>query len=86
MDSPAIIGNDNHAHPLKYRDSCRCSQCVNQDTMQRNFNIFDLPDLKAITPLDTRILADGLKIICESLSPFLEVCTYSTDSLWLRGS
>ncbi|KAH8908419.1 trimethyllysine dioxygenase [Coniochaeta sp. PMI_546] len=25
------------------RDNCRCSSCVNQDTMQRNFNTFDIP-------------------------------------------
>ncbi|KAK4227111.1 putative Trimethyllysine dioxygenase [Podospora fimiseda] len=25
------------------RDNCRCASCVNQDTMQRNFNTFDIP-------------------------------------------
>ncbi|KAI0124394.1 trimethyllysine dioxygenase [Xylariales sp. AK1849] len=26
------------------RDNCRCSACVNQDTMQRAFSTFDIPD------------------------------------------
>ncbi|KAL2135414.1 hypothetical protein VTI74DRAFT_8647 [Chaetomium olivicolor] len=26
------------------RDNCRCTRCVNQDTMQRNFNTFEVPN------------------------------------------
>ncbi|KAK3997584.1 putative Trimethyllysine dioxygenase, partial [Cladorrhinum sp. PSN332] len=34
------------------RDNCRCASCVNQDTMQRNFNTFDIPaDIKATEAL-----------------------------------
>ncbi|KAI1104280.1 Trimethyllysine dioxygenase [Jackrogersella minutella] len=42
------------------RDNCRCSSCVNQDTMQRNFNTFDIPDdiqASQITPGE-----DGVKV------------------------
>ncbi|KAJ2904019.1 Trimethyllysine dioxygenase [Zalerion maritima] len=34
---------------LWLRDSCRCSQCVNKDTSQRNFNTFTLPKDLAVT-------------------------------------
>ncbi|CEJ80826.1 hypothetical protein VHEMI00986 [[Torrubiella] hemipterigena] len=37
------------------RDNCRCTSCVNQDTMQRNFNTFEIPeniDLKTIEMTD----------------------------------
>ncbi|KAF4972062.1 hypothetical protein FSARC_1280 [Fusarium sarcochroum] len=27
-----------------YRDNCQCTQCVNQDTRQRNFDTFQLPE------------------------------------------
>ncbi|KAK0727335.1 Trimethyllysine dioxygenase [Lasiosphaeria miniovina] len=32
-----------HLPYLWLRDNCRCTQCVNQDTMQRNFNTFEIP-------------------------------------------
>ncbi|KAL2264292.1 hypothetical protein VTK26DRAFT_7897 [Humicola hyalothermophila] len=35
-----------HYRPLPWfwlRDNCRCAQCVNQATLQRNFNTFDIP-------------------------------------------
>jgi len=41
-------GEKGRALPYMWlRDNCRCSECVNQDTMQRNFNTFAIPtDIK----------------------------------------
>ncbi|KAL6878913.1 Trimethyllysine dioxygenase [Trichoderma novae-zelandiae] len=42
------------------RDNCRCAQCVNQDTLQRNFDTFAIP--KDISPTDIMPKADGVDI------------------------
>ncbi|KAI2781506.1 Trimethyllysine dioxygenase [Daldinia loculata] len=42
------------------RDNCRCTSCVNQDTMQRNFNTFDIPE--DIEPSQIEVDHDGVKI------------------------
>ncbi|KAF0330438.1 trimethyllysine dioxygenase [Colletotrichum asianum] len=42
------------------RDNCRCSQCVNQDTMQRNFDTFAINE--DIQPLKIERDNKGLKI------------------------
>ncbi|KAI0457073.1 hypothetical protein F5B21DRAFT_108726 [Xylaria acuta] len=49
------------------RDNCRCSVCVNQDTRQRNFNTFELPDDIKPTRLTTN--AAGLEIQCQLSVP-----------------
>lgn len=55
----------NH-HSFLSRDSCRCSQCVNQDTMQRNFNISDLPSVK---PTSVQVDTAGLRVTCKLSVP-----------------
>ncbi|KAI1466295.1 Trimethyllysine dioxygenase [Daldinia caldariorum] len=42
------------------RDNCRCTSCVHQDTMQRNFNTFDIP--QDIEPSQIKADRDGVKI------------------------
>ncbi|KAI1415302.1 Trimethyllysine dioxygenase [Hypoxylon sp. FL1857] len=42
------------------RDNCRCSSCVHQDTRQRNFNTFDLPE--DIQPAQIHTKEDGITI------------------------
>ncbi|KAH9222761.1 hypothetical protein DL95DRAFT_441109 [Leptodontidium sp. 2 PMI_412] len=42
------------------RDNCRCEKCVNQDTMQRAFDTFSIP--QDIQPKEVRIEKDGLRI------------------------
>ncbi|KAI0024538.1 Trimethyllysine dioxygenase [Xylariomycetidae sp. FL0641] len=46
---------------LWLRDNCRCTTCVNQDTMQRNFNTFELPE--DIQPSHVESNQDGVKIL-----------------------
>lgn len=42
------------------RDNCRCSECINQDTRQRNFNTFEIPiDIK---PNEATATESGLKV------------------------
>ncbi|KAI8623827.1 trimethyllysine dioxygenase [Xylariaceae sp. FL1651] len=64
-----LVFSDNQAHPhrnenkLPYiwlRDNCRCSTCINQDTRQRNFSTFELPE--DIKPAELETTEDGLKI------------------------
>lgn len=43
------------------RDNCRCAQCVNQETMQRSFNIFTTP-LPTPPPLEVQVEERGVKI------------------------
>ncbi|KAI2641593.1 Trimethyllysine dioxygenase [Hypomontagnella submonticulosa] len=42
------------------RDNCRCSDCVHQDTRQRNFNTFEIPE--DIQPSQVETSHDGVKI------------------------
>ncbi|KAK4159363.1 hypothetical protein QBC43DRAFT_327340 [Cladorrhinum sp. PSN259] len=61
------------------RDNCRCSTCVNQDTMQRNFNTFDVPvDIEAAEAVHQQT---GVKIKWndghESFYPWAFVVAYS---------
>ncbi|TLS30289.1 hypothetical protein PpBr36_02363 [Pyricularia pennisetigena] len=42
------------------RDNCRCSECVNQDTMQRNFDTFSIPP--DIRPVSAGIEGDNLHV------------------------
>ncbi|KAI0378596.1 Trimethyllysine dioxygenase [Hypomontagnella monticulosa] len=42
------------------RDNCRCSSCVHQDTRQRNFNTFEIPE--DIQPSQVQTTRDGVKI------------------------
>ncbi|KAH9909975.1 hypothetical protein F4778DRAFT_713598 [Xylariomycetidae sp. FL2044] len=42
------------------RDNCRCATCVNQDTMQRNFNTFEISE--DIHPSHVEATEDGVKI------------------------
>ncbi|KAL7945625.1 hypothetical protein V8C42DRAFT_61717 [Trichoderma barbatum] len=43
------------------RDNCRCAHCVNQDTMQRNFDTFAIP--KDISPTEISPKDDGVDIL-----------------------
>lgn len=45
---------------LWLRDNCRCAQCVNQDTLQRNFDTFAIP--KDISPTEITSKTDGVDI------------------------
>ncbi|OTB07704.1 hypothetical protein M426DRAFT_228018 [Hypoxylon sp. CI-4A] len=45
---------------LWLRDNCRCSTCVHQDTRQRNFDTFDIPENIQVSWLETN--EDGVKI------------------------
>ncbi|KAI6382578.1 hypothetical protein MCOR25_000582 [Pyricularia grisea] len=42
------------------RDNCRCTECVNQDTMQRNFDTFSIP--RDIRPVEAVIEGDDLHV------------------------
>ncbi|EHK26167.1 uncharacterized protein TRIVIDRAFT_36187 [Trichoderma virens Gv29-8] len=42
-------------------DNCRCAQCVNQDTLQRNFDTFAIP--KDISPIEISPKDDGVDIL-----------------------
>ncbi|KAK6453355.1 trimethyllysine dioxygenase [Trichoderma asperellum] len=42
-------------------DNCRCAQCVNQDTLQRNFDTFSIP--KDISPTEISPKNDGVDVI-----------------------
>lgn len=42
------------------RDNCRCQSCVNQDTMQRGFNTFDIP--KDVHALSVESKEGGVKV------------------------
>ncbi|KAI5865575.1 Trimethyllysine dioxygenase [Durotheca rogersii] len=42
------------------RDNCRCTSCVHQDTMQRNFNTFEIPE--DIQPSHVQANEDGVRI------------------------
>ncbi|KAH9990002.1 Trimethyllysine dioxygenase [Xylariaceae sp. FL0662B] len=42
------------------RDNCRCNNCVHQDTRQRNFNTFEIP--QDVQPSHIETNDDGLKI------------------------
>lgn len=46
---------------LWLRDNCRCAQCVNQDTLQRNFDTFAIP--KDISPTEISAKAEGVDIL-----------------------
>lgn len=48
---------------LLTRDNCRCAECINQATMQRNFRIFDDMDVE---PETIRESEDGLEIVWKS--------------------
>ncbi|KAJ9151572.1 Trimethyllysine dioxygenase [Coniochaeta hoffmannii] len=53
----------NYLPGLWLRDNCRCMECVNQDTMQRNVETFKIPP--TITPKDVRWQRDhegGLRV------------------------
>ncbi|KAH8815568.1 hypothetical protein F5884DRAFT_852037 [Xylogone sp. PMI_703] len=43
------------------RDNCRCSSCINQDTMQRAFDTFAIPE--DITPKEVTTEQAGLRVI-----------------------
>ncbi|KAJ4389407.1 hypothetical protein N0V93_006875 [Gnomoniopsis smithogilvyi] len=43
------------------RDNCRCSKCVNKDTMQRNFSIFEIPS--SVAPAEVKEETDGLRVV-----------------------
>ncbi|KAL6805447.1 hypothetical protein J3E68DRAFT_388509 [Trichoderma sp. SZMC 28012] len=43
------------------RDNCRCAQCVNQDTLQRNFDTFAIP--KDVSPTEISPKSDGVDIL-----------------------
>ncbi|CZS93991.1 related to Trimethyllysine dioxygenase [Rhynchosporium graminicola] len=58
------------------RDNCRCEKCVNQDTMQRAFDTFSIP--QNIQPKEVRILKEGLQITWANDG---HVSTYEWD--WL---
>lgn len=47
---------------LWLRDNCRCAQCVNQDTLQRNFDTFAIP--KDLSPQEISPKNDGVDILC----------------------
>ncbi|KAI1765911.1 Trimethyllysine dioxygenase [Hypoxylon sp. FL1150] len=42
------------------RDNCRCSSCVHQDTAQRNFNTFEIPE--DIRPIEIEANDKGVKV------------------------
>ncbi|KAI0157280.1 trimethyllysine dioxygenase [Xylariaceae sp. FL1272] len=42
------------------RDNCRCSACIHQDTRQRNFDTFAIPE--DIHPAQLEVLKDGIQI------------------------
>lgn len=44
------------------RDNCRCPKCVNQETMQRSFNILTTP-LPTPPPLEVQVEERGVKIM-----------------------
>ncbi|KAM0452370.1 hypothetical protein ACHAPV_007254 [Trichoderma viride] len=46
---------------LWLRDNCRCAQCVNQDTLQRNFDTFAIP--KDLSPKEISPKNDGVDIL-----------------------
>lgn len=46
---------------LWLRDNCRCAQCVNQDTLQRNFDTFAIP--KDLSPQEISPKNDGVDIL-----------------------
>ncbi|KAL2074612.1 hypothetical protein VTL71DRAFT_8390 [Oculimacula yallundae] len=58
------------------RDNCRCEKCVNQDTMQRAFDTFSIPN--DIRPKEVRTEKDGLRITWANDE---HVSTYKWD--WL---
>lgn len=52
-----------HAHVYmfsSFRENCRCSQCVNQQTMQRNFNVLENTH---VTTLSFFSSPSGLEVI-----------------------
>lgn len=53
---------------MSHRDNCRCARCVNQDTMQRNFKVTDLPTVQA---LSVNASEAGLGVVCELPRPSL---------------
>lgn len=61
------------------RDSCRCSKCVNQDTMQRTFSIFDLPDSCDLAALRIMVETNGFRVICELMAPSQKHSATCTD-------
>ncbi|KAK1243751.1 hypothetical protein MKX08_001889 [Trichoderma sp. CBMAI-0020] len=46
---------------LWLRDNCRCAQCVNQDTLQRNFDTFAIP--KDLAPKEISPKNDGVEVL-----------------------
>ncbi|KAI1816692.1 trimethyllysine dioxygenase [Poronia punctata] len=64
MIHPIKVDNvDDAAYSLfliQYRDNCRCSTCVNQQTRQRNFNTFDIA--QDIQPSSMKADESGLTI------------------------
>jgi hypothetical protein len=46
------------------RDNCRCQDCVNQDTMQRNVDIFQMSS--DVTPTQVTQDAEGVQVQCMS--------------------
>ncbi|KAI0192151.1 Trimethyllysine dioxygenase [Astrocystis sublimbata] len=65
-DRGVVITRDRHGverNRLPYfwlRDNCRCSKCVNQDTQQRNFNTFEIPE--KVEPVKHHFDGEGLRI------------------------
>ncbi|KAH8595859.1 hypothetical protein B0O99DRAFT_571411 [Bisporella sp. PMI_857] len=58
--NPTEIWRTFRAPNLWLRDNCRCSKCVNQDTMQRAFDTFALPE--NIEPKDVVTEKEGLRV------------------------
>lgn len=55
-----------HDAHISHRDNCRCARCINQDTMQRNFKVTDLPTVQA---LSINASEAGLGVVCEPSHP-----------------
>ncbi|KAF4988275.1 hypothetical protein FDECE_15126 [Fusarium decemcellulare] len=67
---------------LWLRDNCQCTQCVNQDTRQRNFDTFQLPE--DIRPLKFSETESHLEVECTFHAPTRLAWLIKTDRY--RGS
>ncbi|KAL6701027.1 hypothetical protein J3F84DRAFT_359957 [Trichoderma pleuroticola] len=63
-----VFKSDDSGSPIKaelsklwLRDNCRCAKCVNQDTLQRNFDTFAIP--KDVSPTEISPKSDGVDIL-----------------------
>ncbi|TFB04544.1 hypothetical protein CCMA1212_003852, partial [Trichoderma ghanense] len=83
-----VLKSNDSGSPVKAEfDNCRCAQCVNQDTLQRNFDTFAIPE--DISPTEISPQADGVDILCTPSSmlrlPWLPLTSHYTWS-WLSSN